>query len=88
MCHVINREARRRIVIDDRASPIRIADRRVDRSREMHRKRFVRLELGIAVDQHRDLLGRLIRSKVKRSAIRLVIRVRYRARSVRRLEVH
>ena len=86
--HVINREARRRLIVDNRACAIGIADRRAARVAQVDRERFVRLKRRITVHQHRDLLGRLVGSEVERPAIRLVVVVRHRGRSVHRLEVH
>ena len=59
MGHIIDREARRRVVVHNRAGAIGVADGRVNGIAQVNRERFVVLELGIAVDQHRDLFGRV-----------------------------
>ena len=67
---------------------IRIADRRATRVAQLDRERFVRSNCGVAVDQHRDGLGRLVRREVQRVGIRLIIAVGHSRRSVLRLEVN
>ena len=63
VCHVINRHAWRRIVVDNCARAVRSRDGRVTRVTQMNGKVLVRLERGITFNQHRYLLGRFVGCK-------------------------
>src|SRR5438477_5004698 len=88
MAHIVNRKGRRRIVVDYRAGPICIANRRAACIAQVDRKRFVGLKGGIASNQYRDLFACLVGCEGERSATGLIIAVRNRSCSIERLEIH
>src|SRR5438128_1579490 len=61
------------VVVDDGADALVVGNKPVGGAGEVDLERFVQLELDVAVDQDRDRLVRLSRSKGQRSAGALVI---------------